>query len=189
MYWNRELETLAPEALEALQVERLRWTAAQASGSPFYGKVFAEQAIRPESIKGLQDIRRLPFTTKDDLRAHFPYGLLAVDRRETIRLHVSSGTTGQATVVLHSRRDIEHWADLVARCMYMTGVRADDVFQNLTGYGLFPAGLASTTGARGSAPSPSPPGPGTPNGRSTSCSSSVRRSFTSSPAMPCGLCR
>jgi len=141
VYWNRELETLAPEALEALQVERLRWTVAQASGSPFYGKVFAERAVRPESIKGLQDIRRLPFTTKDDLRAQFPYGLLAVDRRETIRLHVSSGTTGQATVVLHSRRDIENWADLVARCMYMTGVRADDVFQNLTGYGLFTGGL------------------------------------------------
>ena len=141
VYWNRELETLAPEALEALQVERLRWTVAQASGSPFYGKVFAERAVRPESIKGLQDIRRLPFTTKADLRAQFPYGLLAVDRRQTIRLHVSSGTTGQATVVLHSRRDIENWADLVARCMYMTGVRADDVFQNLTGYGLFTGGL------------------------------------------------
>ena len=141
MYWSQELETLSPRALEALQVERLRWTVAQASRSPFYGKLFAERAIKAESIQGVEDIRRLPFTTKDDLRAQFPYGLLSVDRREVVRLHVSSGTTGQSTVIFHSRRDIDGWADLVSRCMYMTGVRADDVFQNLSGYGLFTGGL------------------------------------------------
>jgi len=141
VYWNQELETLSLDALEALQVERLRWTVGQASRSPFYGKLFADRAIRVESIERVEDIHRLPFTTKEDLRAQFPYGLLAVDRREVVRLHVSSGTTGQSTVVFHSRRDIDHWADLVSRCMYMTGVRADDVFQNLSGYGLFTGGL------------------------------------------------
>jgi phenylacetate-CoA ligase len=141
VYWNQELETLSPEALEALQVERLHWTVSQASRSPFYGRLFAERAITAGSIERVEDIHRLPFTTKEDLRAQFPYGLLAVDRREVVRLHVSSGTTGQSTVVFHSRRDIDQWADLVSRCMYMTGVRADDVFQNLSGYGLFTGGL------------------------------------------------
>ena len=141
MYWNQELETLSPQALEALQVERLRWTVAQASRSPFYGKLFAERAITAESIERVEDIDRLPFTTKEDLRAQFPYGLLTVDRRDVVRLHVSSGTTGQSIVVFHSRGDIDRWADLVSRCMYMTGVRADDVFQNLSGYGLFTGGL------------------------------------------------
>ena len=141
MYWNQELETLSPQALEALQVERLRWTVAQASRSPFYGKLFAERAITAESIERVEDIDRLPFTTKEDLRAQFPYGLLTVDRRDVVRLHVSSGTTGQSIVVFHSRGDIDRWADLVSRCMYMSGVRADDVFQNLSGYGLFTGGL------------------------------------------------
>jgi phenylacetate-coenzyme A ligase PaaK-like adenylate-forming protein len=141
VYWNQELETLSPQALEALQLERLRWTVAQALRAPFYGKLFAERGIKVESIERAEDIHRLPFTTKEDLRAEFPYGLLAVDRRDVVRLHVSSGTTGQSTVVFHSRRDIDHWADLVSRCMYMTGVRADDVFQNLSGYGLFTGGL------------------------------------------------
>jgi phenylacetate-CoA ligase len=141
VYWNQELETLSPRALEALQVQRLRWTAAQASRSPFYGKLFAERAITAESIERVEDIHRLPFTTKEDLRAEFPYGLLTVDRREVVRLHVSSGTTGQSIVVFHSSGDIDRWADLVSRCMYMTGVRADDVFQNLSGYGLFTGGL------------------------------------------------
>jgi phenylacetate-CoA ligase len=141
VYWNQELETLSPKELEALQVERLRWTVAQALRTPFYGKLFAEKGIKAESIGRVEDIHRLPFTTKEDLRAHFPYGLLAVDRREVVRLHVSSGTTGRSTVVFHSRRDIDNWADLVSRCMYMTGVRADDVFQNLSGYGLFTGGL------------------------------------------------
>ena len=123
------------------QLERLQWTVAQASKSPHYGKVFAEKGIKPESIQRIEDIHRLPFTSKDDLRSQFPYGLLGVDLKDVIRLHSSSGTSGQATVVFHSQKDIENWADLVSRCMYMTGVRQDDVFQNLTGYGLFTGGL------------------------------------------------
>lgn len=95
MYWNRELENLSRKSLTTLQLERLRWTVAQASRSPYYGRVFAEQSIAPEKIRRVEDMRRLPFTTKEDLRAHFPYGLLCVDLRDVVRLHASSGTTGQ----------------------------------------------------------------------------------------------
>jgi phenylacetate-CoA ligase len=141
VYWNEELETMSPEALSTLQVERLRWTVAQASRSPHYGRLFSEKGIGPEQIRRVEDLQQLPFTTKEDLRAQFPYGLLCVGLDEVIRLHTSSGTTGQATAVIHSRSDIENWADLVSRGMYMTGVRQHDVFQNLTGYGLFTGGL------------------------------------------------
>ena len=141
VYWNKELETMPEEALAELQLERLRNTLRQASKSPHYSKVFAENGIEPEKINCLEDIHQLPFTTKKNLRKQFPYGLLSVDLREVIRLHSSSGTTGQAVVVFHNQNDIENWADLVSRCMYMTGVRRDDVFQNLTGYGLFTGGL------------------------------------------------
>ncbi len=129
------------EALKKLQLERLRWTVAQASRSPYYSKLFAGKGIKPARIRRTEDVRQLPFTTKEDLRDQFPYGLLCIELKEVIRLHSSSGTTGQATVVFHNQKDIENWADLVSRCMHMTGVRRDDVFQNLTGYGLFTGGL------------------------------------------------
>ena len=129
------------KALAGFQLERLQWTLKQAGKSPYYQKIFADRKIEPRKIRDLEDIRQLPLTTKEDLRGQFPYGLLSVDLKEVVRLHSSSGTTGQATVVFHSQKDIENWADLVSRCMYMTGVRQDDVFQNLTGYGLFTGGL------------------------------------------------
>ena len=103
MYWKQELETMPPETLKRLQLERLQWTVAQASKSPHYSKVFAEKEIKPESIQRMEDIHRLPFTSKDDLRSQFPYGLLGVDLKDVIRLHSSSGTSGQATVVFHSQ--------------------------------------------------------------------------------------
>ncbi|UCG11729.1 MAG: phenylacetate--CoA ligase [Deltaproteobacteria bacterium] len=140
-YWDEHVETMSPAPLAELQLKRLRWTLAQAYRSPHYGTLFAEKGIQPDKIRSIEDIRRLPFTSKQDLRAQFPLGLVCVELREIIRLHSSSGTTGQATVVFHSRHDIEKWADLVSRCMHMTGVRPDDVFQNLTGYGLFTGGL------------------------------------------------
>jgi phenylacetate-CoA ligase len=141
VYWSGDLETMLPQGLNELQLERLRWTLARANNSPHYREVFADNGIEPDYLHRIEDIRQLPFTTKEDLRANFPYGLLSVDRKEVIRLHSSSGTTGQATVVFHNQTDIENWADLVSRSMYMTGVRQDDVFQNLTGYGLFTGGL------------------------------------------------
>jgi phenylacetate-CoA ligase len=147
MYWNRDLETISQKELTYLQLERLHWTVAQASRSSYYRRVFAERGIEPDRIRRIGDVRQLPLTTKEDLRAQFPYGLLCVDLKEVIRLHSSSGTTGQATVVFHNQKDIENWADLVSRCMYMTGVRREDVFQNLIGYGLFTGGLGFHYGA------------------------------------------
>ncbi len=134
-FWNKKIETLDRKRLEELQLERLNDTLARAKKSEFYRDRIPE---RVESLAELQDI---PFTTKDDLRKSFPFGMVAVDPSELVRVHSSSGTTGQATVIYHTRKDIENWADLVARCMYMTGVRKDDVFQNMMGYGLFTGGL------------------------------------------------
>lgn len=147
IYWDRDREVMSRDELEDLQVRRLKKTIEQASRSQFYGKKLNDYAISPESIKDISDIRKLPFTTKDDLRAQFPYGMLCVPKEETVRLHTSSGTTGQATVVFHTSNDLDQWAELIARCMYMVGVRREDVFQNMTGYGLFTGGLGFHYGA------------------------------------------
>jgi len=147
MFWEREVELLPREELEALQVKRLRETVARALSSPHYGKVLGGKGISPEDIRSLEDLRRIPFTTKEDLRRGFPYGFLAVPKDEVVRLHASSGTTGTPTVVYHTRRDLEVWADLVARCLYMVGMRKDDVFQNMMSYGLFTGGLGLHYGA------------------------------------------
>jgi phenylacetate-CoA ligase len=140
VYWNAEIETLTTEKLQQLQLERLRLTVAQAARSPFYGERLQQAGVTPDSLQSLDDARKIPFTTKDDLRAH-SRRMLTVPLKEIIRLHASSGTTGQATVIYYTRTDIELWADLVARSMYMTGLRDHDVFQNMMGYGLFTGGL------------------------------------------------
>ena len=140
MYWDAPIETIKPAALQELQLYRLRETIGRAVRSPFYRQHLARAGVSADKIQGLDDIRRLPFTTKDDLRAH-GREMLTVPLTEIVRLHASSGTTGQATVIYYTRRDIETWAELVARSMYMTGVRPGDVFQNMMGYGLFTGGL------------------------------------------------
>jgi len=140
VYWDRTIETLERAALQELQLQRLRQTVSRAASSPFYGERLARAGVRPEWINSLEDIRRIPFTSKDDLRAR-GREMLCVPQTEIVRLHASSGTTGQATVIYYTRRDIETWGDLVARSMYMTGVRPGDVFQNMMGYGLFTGGL------------------------------------------------
>ena len=147
MYWQPEIETLAPEALRELQLIRLRASLLQAARSPFYARRFAELGLDPADIRGLDDLARLPFTTKSDLRAGYPYGLLAVERDQAVRLHASSGTTGTPTAVVHTQRDLEAWTQLVARSLFMAGLRAGDVFQNLVGYGLFTGGLGMHYGA------------------------------------------
>jgi phenylacetate-CoA ligase len=147
MYWDKTIELLPREGLTALQLERLRQTVAGAGNTPFYRKVFAGLGLGPGQVRSLDDIRRFPFTTKEDLRSSFPDGLLAIPQDEVVRVHVSSGTTGIPTVVYHSSRDIGQWADLMARCLYMSGVRKSDVFQNMTGYGLFTGGLGVHFGA------------------------------------------
>ena len=147
MYWQPELETLSRDALHAYQLERLRDTVAQAMRSPYYGKLYSEAGISPESLKSIDDLHKLPFTTKEDLRGCYPYGFLAVDQKEVVRLHCSSGTTGNPTVIFHSEHDLKSWANLVARSLYATGARDTDVFQNICGYGLFTGGLGFQYGA------------------------------------------
>ena len=141
MYWEKEIELLSRADLGKLQVERLKKTIEQAVRSPFYQELYRRKGISAESISRVEDIRELPFTTKQDLREHFPYGFLSLPKKETIRLHSSSGTTGNPTVIFHNRHDIDSWANLMARSLYCAGVRDTDVFQNICGYGLFTGGL------------------------------------------------
>ncbi len=146
-YFQPELETMGREQLEALQLERLRSTVSHCMNSPFYAKRLAELSVTPDDIKSLDDVRRLPFTTKEDLRENYPFGMACVDLRQCTRLHSSSGTTGNPTVVLHTEKDLQEWAKAVARCLWMVGSRPEDVFQNSAGYGMFTAGLGFQYGA------------------------------------------
>ncbi len=147
MYWEKEFETLAREHLDAVQLERLKRTLERAGTSPYYHEMYQKQGVAVQDIQSIEDVRKLPFTSKQDLRDGYPYGFLTVERDEIVRLHSSSGTTGQATVIFHTIHDIRDWANLMARCMYMTGARKSDVFQNMTGYGMFTGGLGFHYGA------------------------------------------
>ncbi len=140
-FWQKEIEALGKASLEKLQVERLKTTLAHALRAPYYAKVLREKKINPDSIKNISQIQELPFTTKQDLRENFPYGFLTLPQKEIIRLHSSSGTTGNPTVIFHNRHDIDSWANLMARSLYCAGIRDTDVFQNICGYGLFTGGL------------------------------------------------
>lgn len=146
-YWEEEIEAISPEALKALQLERLKKTVAIAAQSPFYKRVFEEKGITPDSIRTLNDLNKIPFTTKAQMRDNYPYGLVAGNLKKAVRLHSSSGTTGNPTVIFHSQHDLDSWANLVARCLYMVGLRDTDVFQNSSGYGMFTGGLGFQYGA------------------------------------------
>ena len=146
-YFNPELETLDRAGIQKLQLERLHKTLEHCMQSEFYRKRFAEAGITPSDIKTLEDLRKIPFTTKQDLRDTYPFGLRSIPLEDCVRLHSSSGTTGKPTVILHSKRDLEQWANAVARCLWMVGCRPDDVFQNSSGYGMFTGGLGFQYGA------------------------------------------
>ena len=146
-YLHPELETLSRSRLEKLQMERLQQTLARCMRIPFYKQRFAACELRPEDIRTLDDVRKLPFTTKQDLRDNYPFGLSAVPLEEVVRLHSSSGTTGTPTVILHTQHDLDEWANAVARCLYMVGLRKGDIFQNSSGYGMFTGGLGFQYGA------------------------------------------
>jgi len=139
------VETLERPKLETLQAQRLQDTVKRAMAAPFYKKALA--GIDPAAIAGVEDVRALPFTTKDDLRANYPYGMLARPLEDFVRLHASSGTTGTPTAVFYTADDIDQWATLMARSMYCCGVRKTDVLQNMSGYGLFTGGLGIHYGA------------------------------------------
>lgn len=147
MYWQKDIETISSGDLEKLQLDRLKQTIALAGNSPFYKKIFEEHGITPDVIRSLDDLKKIPFTTKDDLRNNYPFGMAAIPIKDCVRLHSSSGTTGNPTVVLHSAKDLEAWSNQVARCMYMVGLRDTDIFQNTSGYGMFTGGLGFQYGA------------------------------------------
>ena len=146
-YWQPELETMPREELRKLQVKKLKATINVALKSPMYKKRLGELGINADSINSVEDIRKIPFTTKDDLRNNYPFGLVGGDMKDAIRIHSSSGTTGHPTVVAYSRHDIDSWANMIARNMYMVGCRNTDVFQNSSGYGMFTGGLGFQYGA------------------------------------------
>ncbi len=146
-YLHPDKECLSREEIEALQVKRLQETLRHCMNSPFYKKKFEEMGLKPEDIKSVADVRKLPFTTKQDLRDTYPFGLASVPLDKCVRLHSSSGTTGNPTVILHTQKDLDEWANAVARCLWMVGLRPNDVFQNSSGYGMFTGGLGFQYGA------------------------------------------
>ena len=146
-YYNPKEETMTRAEIEALQLERLQATVRRCMNSPFYKERFNKAGITPDDIRTLDDIRRIPFTTKQDLRDNYPFGVASIPATQCVRLHSSSGTTGHPVVILHSERDLEQWANAVARCMWMVGCRPEDVFQNTSGYGMFTGGLGFQYGA------------------------------------------
>ncbi|MFJ2902177.1 phenylacetate--CoA ligase PaaK [Streptomyces sp. NPDC087212] len=146
--WRDAGEQLDAEALRALQLERLRASLLHAyTHVPFYREAFDKAGVRPEDCHSLADLARFPFTTKADLRAHYPYGMFAVPRDRVRRLHASSGTTGQPTVVGYTDNDLSLWADMVARSIRAAGGRPGDTVHVAYGYGLFTGGLGAHYGA------------------------------------------
>lgn len=148
MIWNEEFETLPREALQALQLKRLQHQIERVYAAvPYYRNKMAEAGVKPSDIKDLKDLRRLPFTTKEDLRLNYPFGLFAVPFERVVRIHASSGTTGKPTVVGYTKRDIDSWAELMARTLSCGGAHQGDVVHNAYGYGLFTGGLGAHYGA------------------------------------------
>ena len=156
MYWNKQDECITRHELEELQLRKLKKTLELASKSPFYRK----KGLGDYTIRDLSDVKKLPVTTKQDLRDAYPYGMVCTPLDKVVRLHSSSGTTGIPTVVYHSAQDISNWTELVTRCLYMMGMREHDVFQNMIGYGLFTGGLGLHYGAERLGCLTIPTGPG-----------------------------
>lgn len=148
MYYNEEFETLPRPALEALQLKRLKAMLEKVYANvPFYRDSLTNAGIKPTDVRSLNDLRRLPFTLKQDMRDAYPYGLFAVPMDDIVRIHASSGTTGKPTVVGYTRKDIELWSELMARSFAAAGVHKGDIIHNSYGYGLFTGGLGAHYGA------------------------------------------
>ena len=148
MIWNETKECMSRDEMTVLQSARLVKTVDRVYHNvPFYRKKMQQLGIEPGDIRGIEDLPKLPFTTKSDLRDNYPFGLFAVPQSEIVRVHASSGTTGKATVVDYTRRDLEIWSECVARALSMAGVTRDDVIQVAYGYGLFTGGLGAHGGA------------------------------------------
>ena len=148
MIWNEAKECMSRDQMTALQSARLvKLVDYVYHNVEFYRKKMQAMDLLPGDIKGIEDITKLPFTTKDDLRDNYPFGLFAVPNSEIVRIHASSGTTGKATVVGYTRYDLDVWSECVARCLSMAGVGKDDIIQIAYGYGLFTGGLGAHGGA------------------------------------------
>ena len=148
MIWNETKECMSRDQMTALQSARLvKLVDYVYHNVDFYRKKMQELGLLPGDIKGIEDIVKLPFTTKDDLRDNYPFGLFAVPQSQIVRVHASSGTTGKATVVGYTRRDLDIWSECVARCLTMAGVTKSDIIQIAYGYGLFTGGLGAHGGA------------------------------------------
>ena len=147
MYYQPDIETMSREDLEALQLERLQALVKRVYQKiPFYKESFDKAGINPEDIKSLADLTKLPFTVKQDMRDAYPFGLFAVPRKDVVRVHCSSGTTGTATVVGYTHKDLENWGDCFARALYGAGCGPDSTLQIAYGYGLFTGGLGAHNG-------------------------------------------
>lgn len=148
LIWNKDAETMSRDKLEKLQLSRLRETAERVYNNvSFYKKAFDEKNIKPAQIKSLADLARLPFTTKQDLRDNYPFGMITVPREKIVRVHASSGTTGKPTVGPYTAHDMDVWAETMARVYTAAGVTAKDTVHNAYGYGLFTGGLGFHIGA------------------------------------------
>lgn len=148
MIRDRQFETMLRQELEALQLKRLQGLVVRVYATvPYYRGKMEEAGVTPEDIKSLADLERLPFTTKEDLRKNYPFGLFTVPLDEVVRVHASSGTTGKPTVVGYTKADIGLWAGLMARTLAAAGVTSKDIIQNAYGYGLFTGGLGAHYGA------------------------------------------
>lgn len=148
VFHDREIETMDAEALKALQLLRFKKAVTSALKTPFYKKRLNGVGLESaEDLKSLEDIKKIPFTTKSDLREAYPFGLLASDLSEVVRMHASSGTTGTPTVIYQTAADLEHWTDLTTRSLVAVGCHRGDVFQNMMTYGLFTGGMGLHYGA------------------------------------------
>jgi len=148
MFFNKEYETMPLNKMRELQLERLKWSIGHAyNNNAFYKKKFDDAGFHPDQLKSLNDMRRVPFLVKQDMRDCYPFGLFAVPLDRVVRVHSSSGTTGNATVVGYTRNDVEIFAEVVARCLVAYGATENDVIQVAYGYGLFTGGLGLHYGA------------------------------------------
>jgi phenylacetate-CoA ligase len=148
MIWNKEFETLPRKELEALQSERLRELVQRVYEKvPYYRGQMNKAQLKPDDIRGIQDLHKLPFTTKEDLRLNYPFGMFTVPLEDIVRVHASSGTTGKPTVVGYTKKDIDTWAELMARALASAGTHQKDMVHNAYGYGLFTGGLGAHYGA------------------------------------------
>jgi phenylacetate-CoA ligase len=147
MFWDKKIETLKPGDLQELQFKRLKKTLGLVQNVDFYRKLLSGAGVKISAIKTLDDIQKIPFTKKQDLRDGYPFGFLAVPMKKIVRIHTTSGTTGKPTVVGYTQHDIDTWSDLIARNMTMVGIGKDDIFQNMVNYGMFTGGLGFHYGA------------------------------------------